>query len=250
MLTQKLKRNNCRICSTKPAIHVRAEPTGFLNSLLLASKLVSMGRASLKESSATKNVKHKGWNRQEMAIEKDASPADSLKSIEVTSRSLSAAALFPFVKFSSSDEKAIARNTPKRHRSNLSKRRRSDTPADNSSRKQNDQKLVTALSPKQSICWSREITQNVDASNNPNDVTLDTATAESNSQHSKMLTNTCHFFIHSRAKCNVCQQQPQTRNKNQQLSLRHADVISADSKSTSKSYSNLLLTFCSKNRYD
>ncbi|KZV07092.1 hypothetical protein F511_45426 [Dorcoceras hygrometricum] len=71
MLTQKLKRNNCRICSTKPAIHKRAEPTGFLNSLLLASKLVSMGRASLKESSATKNVKHKGWNRQEMAIEED-----------------------------------------------------------------------------------------------------------------------------------------------------------------------------------
>ncbi|KZV13502.1 mediator-associated protein 1-like [Dorcoceras hygrometricum] len=55
----------------KPAIHERAEPTGFLNSLLLASKLVSMERASLKESSATKNVKHKGCNRQEMAIEKD-----------------------------------------------------------------------------------------------------------------------------------------------------------------------------------
>ncbi|KZV44220.1 hypothetical protein F511_43403 [Dorcoceras hygrometricum] len=176
MLTQKLKRNNCRICSTKPAIHERAEPTGFLNLLLLASKLVSMGRASLKESSATKNVKNKGWNRQEMTIEKDeillkASPADLLKSIKVTSRSLSAAALFPFVKFSSSDQKAIARNTPKRHRSNLSKRRRSDTPTDNSSRQQNDQKLVTTLSPKQSICWSREITQNVDASTNPNDVT-------------------------------------------------------------------------------
>ncbi|KZV46539.1 hypothetical protein F511_42702 [Dorcoceras hygrometricum] len=67
----KAQKNNCRICSTKPAIHEQAEPTGFLNSLLLASKLVSMGRASLKESSATKNVKHKGWNRQEMAIEKD-----------------------------------------------------------------------------------------------------------------------------------------------------------------------------------
>ncbi|KZV54260.1 Esterase/lipase/thioesterase family protein isoform 1 [Dorcoceras hygrometricum] len=31
--------------------------------------------------------------------------------------------------------------------------------------------LTTALAPKQSICWSREITQNVDASTNPNDVT-------------------------------------------------------------------------------
>ncbi|KZT76832.1 hypothetical protein F511_46143 [Dorcoceras hygrometricum] len=60
MLTQKLKRNDGRICSTKLATHERAGPSGFLNSLLLASKLVSMGRASLKESSATKNVKSKG----------------------------------------------------------------------------------------------------------------------------------------------------------------------------------------------
>ncbi|KZV44631.1 Fatty acid desaturase (ISS) [Dorcoceras hygrometricum] len=37
----------------------------------LASKLVSMGRASLKESSATKNVKNRGWNRRKMVIEKD-----------------------------------------------------------------------------------------------------------------------------------------------------------------------------------
>ncbi|KZV52378.1 hypothetical protein F511_32601 [Dorcoceras hygrometricum] len=44
---------------------------GFLNSLSLASKLVSMGRASLKESSATKNVKNRGWNRREMAIDSD-----------------------------------------------------------------------------------------------------------------------------------------------------------------------------------
>ncbi|KZV39476.1 hypothetical protein F511_36689 [Dorcoceras hygrometricum] len=71
MLSQKLKRNNGRICPTKPATHERAGPTGFLNSLLLASKLVSMGRANLKESSAPKNVKNRGWNRREMAIEKD-----------------------------------------------------------------------------------------------------------------------------------------------------------------------------------
>ncbi|KZV28112.1 Leucine-rich repeat protein kinase family protein [Dorcoceras hygrometricum] len=56
---------------TAPANHVRAGPSGSLNSLLLASKLVSMGRSSLKESSATKNVKNKGWNRREMAIESD-----------------------------------------------------------------------------------------------------------------------------------------------------------------------------------
>ncbi|KZV42410.1 hypothetical protein F511_33951 [Dorcoceras hygrometricum] len=33
---------------------------GFLNSLSLTSKLVPMGRASLKESSAAKNVKNRG----------------------------------------------------------------------------------------------------------------------------------------------------------------------------------------------
>ncbi|KZV26436.1 hypothetical protein F511_37862 [Dorcoceras hygrometricum] len=69
MLTQKLNRNNGRNCSTKPATHERAGPSGFLNSLLLASKLVSMGRASLKESSATKNVKNRDWNRRKMAME-------------------------------------------------------------------------------------------------------------------------------------------------------------------------------------
>ncbi|KZV19159.1 hypothetical protein F511_39496 [Dorcoceras hygrometricum] len=43
--------------------------TGFLNSSLLASKLVSMERASLKESSATKNIKNKGWMRWKSAVE-------------------------------------------------------------------------------------------------------------------------------------------------------------------------------------
>ncbi|KZV49823.1 hypothetical protein F511_43290 [Dorcoceras hygrometricum] len=37
--------------------------------------------------------------------------------------------------------------------------------------KQNNHLLVTALSPKHSICWLREITQNDDASTNSNDVT-------------------------------------------------------------------------------
>ncbi|KZV58142.1 putative WRKY transcription factor 4-like [Dorcoceras hygrometricum] len=109
-------------------------------ALKLGSKWAANERAKLRESSATQIFKNRGWNHRKNGDE------------------------------SSSDQKAIARNTPKRHRSNLSKRRRSDTPADNSSRKHNDQKLVTALSPKQSICWSREITQNVDASTNPNDV--------------------------------------------------------------------------------
>ncbi|KZV26380.1 hypothetical protein F511_38573 [Dorcoceras hygrometricum] len=71
MLTPKAQGNRRSNLLTATAIHVRAEPSGFLNSLLLASKLISMGRASLKESSATKNVKSRGWNRQKMAIESD-----------------------------------------------------------------------------------------------------------------------------------------------------------------------------------
>ncbi|KZT76453.1 TMV resistance protein N-like [Dorcoceras hygrometricum] len=63
---QKKRRQNLL---NETATHERSGPSGFLNSLLLASKLVSMGRSSLKESSATKNVKNRGWNRREMAIE-------------------------------------------------------------------------------------------------------------------------------------------------------------------------------------
>ncbi|KZV49857.1 hypothetical protein F511_17997 [Dorcoceras hygrometricum] len=63
---QENRRSNLLIA---PANHVHTGPSGFLNLLLLASKLVSMGRASLKESSATKNVKNRDWNRRKMAME-------------------------------------------------------------------------------------------------------------------------------------------------------------------------------------
>ncbi|KZV24588.1 hypothetical protein F511_11825 [Dorcoceras hygrometricum] len=51
-----------------------------------------------------------------------------------------------------------------------------------------------------------------------------------------MLTNACHFLAQSHATRNVYQQQLQTSKPNQQISLRHADVIYADSKFTSTSY--------------
>ncbi|KZV43307.1 phosphoenolpyruvate carboxykinase [Dorcoceras hygrometricum] len=117
MLTQKLKRNNCRICSTKPAIHERAEPTGFLNSLLLAFQTGINGK------SKSQGVQ-RHQERQKQRLESTGN-GDRIRR--------------------SSDQKAIARNTPKRHHSNLSKRRRSDTPADNSSRNHNDQKLFLSV---------------------------------------------------------------------------------------------------------
>ncbi|KZV44654.1 hypothetical protein F511_40675 [Dorcoceras hygrometricum] len=62
--------------------------------------------------------------------------------------------------------------------------------------------------------------------------------AETNSQRSKMLTNTRHFLAQSHATRDVCQQQLQFA-PSQQIFMRHADVtISADSNSTSRSYSN------------
>ncbi|KZV39068.1 hypothetical protein F511_35321 [Dorcoceras hygrometricum] len=124
-----------------------------------------------------------------------------------------------------------------------------ETPAANSSR------LKTA------ICWSRENSQNDDASTKSNDATsqrfrtsapadqqqlsqrnyyqqqgirhayvttsidssrdkdsthllisFTNASAESNSQRSKMLTNTRHYFVQSHATRDVCQQQLQIRN--------------------------------------
>ncbi|KZV26370.1 putative WRKY transcription factor 25 [Dorcoceras hygrometricum] len=76
---------------TAPAIHVRVGSSGSLNSLFLASKLVSMGRESLKESSATKNIKNRGWNRREIKIYEKCSPKSSrkpkIKSAHCTSNS-------------------------------------------------------------------------------------------------------------------------------------------------------------------
>ncbi|KZV19929.1 nicotianamine synthase [Dorcoceras hygrometricum] len=68
-LTQQLVRVENRVCSRGRAIREHTETLGSFYSLLIASKPVSAERASLKESSATKIVKNKGWKRRESTVE-------------------------------------------------------------------------------------------------------------------------------------------------------------------------------------
>ncbi|KZV58015.1 luc7-like protein 3 [Dorcoceras hygrometricum] len=68
-LTQQLVRVENRVCSRGRAIREHTETLGSFYSLLLASKLVSAERASLKESRATKNVKNEGWKRRKSTVE-------------------------------------------------------------------------------------------------------------------------------------------------------------------------------------
>ncbi|KZV54670.1 NAC domain-containing protein 100-like [Dorcoceras hygrometricum] len=76
------------------------------------------------------------------------------------------------------------------------------------------QELVTDPFKRNTSDWLREITRNDDASTNLNDTVMVTylatgssnhrlvapssATAETSSQHSKMLTNTCHSLVDPR----------------------------------------------------
>ncbi|KZV27951.1 Cyclic nucleotide-gated ion channel [Dorcoceras hygrometricum] len=59
------------------------------------------------------------------------------------------------------------------------------------------------------------------------------ATAEISSQHSKMLTNTCHFFIYPCISTPAASSNHSKRNYCQQITMCHAYVISTDSKFTS-----------------
>ncbi|KZV20425.1 protein FAF-like, chloroplastic [Dorcoceras hygrometricum] len=95
------------------------------SALLQGLKWVAIERAKLGKSNATENFKNRGWNRREIKEERYH--------------------LF-FVKTSSNNQMRHSReNIPKRHRSNLLKRRRIASPAGNTYRLQIDQKLVTNL---------------------------------------------------------------------------------------------------------
>ncbi|KZV28196.1 hypothetical protein F511_24454 [Dorcoceras hygrometricum] len=66
--------------------------------------------------------------------------------------------------------KAIAQNKSKRHRSNLSKRRRSNHQQTTALAQAKQPRADNSSLYKKSICWSRENTQNDDASTKSNDV--------------------------------------------------------------------------------
>ncbi|KZV20397.1 hypothetical protein F511_41492 [Dorcoceras hygrometricum] len=59
------------------------------------------------------------------------------------------------------------------------------------------------------------------------------ATAKISSQHSKMLTNTCHSFVDPCISAPAVISNHSKRNYCQQITMRHAYVISTDSKFTS-----------------
>ncbi|KZV24656.1 hypothetical protein F511_15035 [Dorcoceras hygrometricum] len=75
---------------------------------------------------------------------------------------------------------------------------------------------------------------------------MSSATAESIVNTLKCLLTRVTFSLKLTLRATSASSNFKFQNQNQQLSLRHADVISADSKSTSRSYSNLLLTFLLK----
>ncbi|KZV50534.1 zinc finger CCCH domain-containing protein 53-like [Dorcoceras hygrometricum] len=157
-----------------------------------------MERASLKESSATKNVKNEGWNQREKAIEHDVDETSRKRSADTNS--------FSSIKSAEANQKHSRESTSKRHRNTI--------PADN-------HLLITALTPKHSICWSRENSQNEDASTKPNDVTSQ------------------RFCTSAPAD----QQQPKQRKRYQQQRIRHAYVIISIDSSRDNYSTHLLISF-------
>ncbi|KZV37116.1 hexokinase-3-like [Dorcoceras hygrometricum] len=134
------------------------------SSALQLLKWVANERVKQGEFSATKISENEGWSTKPAGNDQQANSYSSTKSAEANKNIR---------------VKALQNDTVPTYLNDAV----ANTSRQQISRKQNNHLLTTALSPKHSICWSRENTQNDDASTNSNDAISYTSLATDSTNH-------------------------------------------------------------------